>query len=95
MTPQMALQNTTPVDNPSEEGDDEDGVRGDLPPPLLNGFDGGPEIEGGGFGVRDSGGVIGAGEYGWGGGGGTEDGRGEVGVVVGGWWVEEVSYFSE
>lgn len=56
----MAIPTTTPVDNPSEEGDGEDGVRGD-PPPPLEGLDGGPETEGGVFREGDLGGVTGAG----------------------------------
>lgn len=31
-TPPMELPTTTFVDNPSEEGDNEDGIRGDSPP---------------------------------------------------------------
>lgn len=52
----MELPTTTPVDNLSEEGDNEDGIRGDSPPSPPKRFNGGFDTEGEGFQIGDPGG---------------------------------------
>lgn len=55
-TPPMELPTTTPVDNSSEEGDNEDGIRGNSPLSPPKRFNSGFDTEGEGFQIGDLGG---------------------------------------